>query len=75
MKEKSAANPKASQPKASHSKTSQPKASQPKASKVKTLIVYYSRTSKTKRVAEDLAKILGADIETIVDIQPDPRRF
>ena len=75
MKEKSAANPKASQPKASHSKTSQPKASQPKASKVKTLIVYYSRTSKTKRVAEDLAKILGADIETIVDKQPRSKGF
>jgi len=60
MKEKSAA---------------KPGTSHPKASKPKTLIVYYSRTSRTKRVAEDLAKRLGADIEAIVDKQPRSKGF
>lgn len=34
---------------------------------MKTLIVYYSRTKTTKKVAEALAEKLGADIEEIVD--------
>jgi flavodoxin len=34
---------------------------------MKTLIVYYSRTGTTKRAAEALASVLGADIEAIVD--------
>ena len=34
---------------------------------MKTLILYYSRTGTTKKVAEKLASILGADIESVVD--------
>ncbi len=34
---------------------------------MKTLIVYYSRTKITKKVAEDLALKLGADIEQVID--------
>jgi flavodoxin len=36
---------------------------------MKTLIVYYSRTGKTKQAAEDLGKQLGADLEEIVDLK------
>lgn len=34
---------------------------------MKTLIAYYSRTGNTARVAKDLAKQLGADLEEIID--------
>jgi flavodoxin len=34
---------------------------------MKTVIVYYSRSGNTKAVAQELAKLLGADIEEIVD--------
>lgn len=34
---------------------------------MKTLILYYSRTGTTKKVAERLASVLGADIENVVD--------
>jgi flavodoxin len=37
---------------------------------VKTLVVYYSRTGSTQRVAEALAKNLKADMEEIVDLAP-----
>lgn len=33
----------------------------------KVLVVYYSRTGNTKKVAEDLATALGADIEQLID--------
>ena len=33
----------------------------------KVLVVYYSRTGNTKKVAEDVAKALGADIEQLID--------
>ena len=31
------------------------------------LVVYYSRSGKTKKVAEDLVKILGCDVEQVID--------
>ena len=34
---------------------------------MKTLVVYYSRTGNTKKVAEAVTKALGADVEEIVD--------
>lgn len=34
----------------------------------KILVVYYSRTGHTKRIAEELAKKLNADIEEIIDL-------
>ena len=36
----------------------------------KILVLYYSQTSNTKAVAEEIAKKLGADIEEIVPIKP-----
>ena len=33
----------------------------------RTLVVYYSRTGNTERVAKDVAARLGADLERIVD--------
>jgi flavodoxin len=34
---------------------------------MKTLIVFYSRTSTTKKIVEDLARRMGADIEELID--------
>jgi flavodoxin len=34
---------------------------------MKTLVAYYSRTGITKKIAEDIAHRLGADIERIID--------
>ncbi|HPA25735.1 MAG TPA: flavodoxin [bacterium] len=34
---------------------------------MKTLIAYYSKTGKTEKVALDLAKLLNADLEKIID--------
>ena len=39
----------------------------PALSQKKVLVVYYSRTGNTKKVSEDLAKALGADVEQLVD--------
>jgi len=33
----------------------------------KILVVYYSRTGNTKKVAEEAARILGADVEALID--------
>lgn len=33
----------------------------------KILVVYYSRTGNTKRVAEDIARVLNADLEGLID--------
>ena len=37
---------------------------------MKTLIVYYSRTGRTKKIAEEIHKVLGGDIEEIQDMKP-----
>jgi flavodoxin len=37
--------------------------------KGKTLIAYYSRNGHTKKVATDIAKTLGADIDEIIDLK------
>lgn len=39
----------------------------------RTLVVYYSQGSATKRVAEDLALLFGADIEAIVEKNARPK--
>jgi flavodoxin len=36
---------------------------------MKSLVVYYTRTGKTKSAAEAIATQLGADIEEIVDLK------
>ncbi len=36
-------------------------------SRPKILVAYYSRTGNTERVARDIARLLGADIEKIID--------
>ena len=45
---------------------------QPEAGEARTLVVYYSQGSTTKRVAEDLALLFRADIETIVEKKTRP---
>ena len=40
------------------------------APKVKALVVYYSQTSNTKTVAEEIANRLGADIKEIQAMKP-----
>ena len=37
---------------------------------VKTLVVYYSQTSNTKTVAQEMATRLGADLKEIVPVKP-----
>jgi hypothetical protein len=43
---------------------------QPLADGARTLVAYYSKGSATKRVAEDLASLFGADIEVITEAKP-----
>jgi len=42
---------------------------------MKTLVVYYSRTGKTKFVAEKIAVELKADVEEVVDLKSRSGRF
>jgi flavodoxin len=42
---------------------------------IKTLVVYYSRTGKTRFVAEKVASDLNADIEEVVDLKNRTGRF
>jgi flavodoxin len=42
---------------------------------MKTLVVYYSRTGKTRFVAERVASELKADIEEVVDLKNRSGRF
>ena len=42
---------------------------------MKTLVVYYSRTGKTRFVAEKMASELKADIEEVVDLKNRSGRF
>ena len=42
----------------------------PKKEAPKVLVLYYSQTSNTKAVAEEIATRLGADIEEVVPVQP-----
>jgi flavodoxin len=37
---------------------------------MKTLIVYYSRTGRTKKIAEEINKVLDGDIEEVQDMKP-----
>ncbi|MEI6144733.1 MAG: NAD(P)H-dependent oxidoreductase [Candidatus Berkelbacteria bacterium] len=37
---------------------------------MKTLIVYYSRTGHNKQVAKELAEMISADVEEIVELKP-----
>lgn len=52
-----------------------PGSKQSRAGKPDTLVIYYTRSLKTKRVAEDLAGRLGADIEAIIDERPRSKGF
>lgn len=36
---------------------------------MKRLVVYYSRTGTTKKISEEIAKALGADLDEIVDLK------
>lgn len=47
----------------------------PEAGGARTLVVFFSQGSATKRVAEDLALLFGADIETIVEKKTRPAGF
>jgi len=48
---------------------------QPVGSGTRTLVVYYSQGNATRRVAEDLALLFGADVERIVETKPRSSGF